>query len=144
MGVVPDRQGSAVRRERADLNGRVAETQLVVMKLQLLDDVAADRARGMSERRHGEPRHELAFRRASTDAGALLDQDDAQAAFRQGGGAREAVDAAADHDRVVTRRHYRDTSLTMRSAAFLPGAPMMPPPGCVADPHRYNRSIGVE
>src|SRR5688500_12150222 len=28
-------------------------------------------------------------------------------------------------------------------AAFLPGAPMIPPPGCVADPHMYRLRIGV-
>ena len=37
-------------------------------------------------------------------------------------------------DRVVSPPGVHDV-LRMRSAAFLPGAPMMPPPGCVAEPH---------
>src|SRR5580700_8095139 len=34
-------------------------------------------------------------------------------------------------------------SFKMTWLAMRPGAPMMPPPGCVADPHMYRLSIGV-
>ena len=34
-------------------------------------------------------------------------------------------------------------SLRMTWLAMRPGAPMMPPPGCVAEPHIYRLSMGV-
>src|SRR2546430_17499414 len=36
--------------------------------------------------------------------------------------------------------HFRSFKIAM--AAFLPLAPMIPPPGCVADPHMYRFLIG--
>ncbi len=49
------------------------------------------------------------------------------------------VAAANDHD-ILSHGHGqlipRFQSLRMARLARRPGAPMMPPPGCVADPHR--------
>ena len=66
-------------------------------------------------------------------------------------GAHEAVVTATDHDAVVTvhRLHaahritVRPRSRSTALAAFAPGAPMTPPPGCVLDPHRYKPCSGV-
>src|SRR5271165_2362467 len=57
--------------------------------------------------------------------------------------ANQAVVSAADHDAVefCARRCARDAhcalpkSRSTARAAFAPGAPMTPPPGCVLDPH---------
>ena len=44
---------------------------------------------------------------------------------------------APSHPRTFAPSHLRilQTSRSIVRAAFLPGAPMMPPPGCVAEPH---------
>ena len=60
----------------------------------------------------------------------------------------EAVVAGADHDGVDPRRHQAARrpfffSFRYSSAAIRPGAPMMPPPGCVADPHIQRFATGV-
>src|SRR5262249_8898018 len=50
----------------------------------------------------------------------------------------EAVAPPANNDDVDHHAFAR-----MRRAAFRPGAPMMPPPGCVAEPHIHRFRIGV-
>src|SRR5688572_22909134 len=121
----------------------------MAFELKFFDHIAPDWPGGVGQRRDGEARRQLALRGAATDAGALLDHNGAQATLRQPRRTGEPIDAAADYDRIVaamrSRRHlwHQWPSFRMRSAAFLPGAPMMPPPGCVADPHMYNRSTGV-
>src|SRR5439155_14214429 len=62
----------------------------------------------------------------------------------------QAVVAGADYHRVVARdsAHYaalleRRMDFSTCIAAILPGAPMIPPPGCVAEPHIQRLRIGV-
>ena len=62
-----------------------------------------------------------------------------ESGFGQIEGGDQAVVAAADDDDValVARPFYAAPLMSFRisSAARRPFAPMMPPPGCVADPH---------
>ena len=44
---------------------------------------------------------------------------------------------------MMTTFVHRCVSAMIFSAALRPGAPMMPPPGCVAEPHMYRPSTGV-
>ena len=56
------------------------------------------------------------------------------------------VSRADDDDPVAGGGHYawpRLESLSIFLAALSPGAPMMPPPGCTAEPHMYRPRIGV-
>src|SRR5687768_16913814 len=76
---------------------------------------------------------------------------------RQHGCRREAIVTAADEDDVghldppsfaasestLARLRRRGVRRSSSSAALRPGAPMMPPPGCVADPHIYRLLMGV-
>src|SRR5690348_10957222 len=60
----------------------------------------------------------------------------------------QPVVAAADDDYValsISSHGYAAplTSFRISSAARRPFAPMMPPPGCVADPHMYRFLMGV-
>ena len=68
---------------------------------------------------------------------ALLDDEHPFARAREVVRRHEAVGTGADHDRVVARLTGRAhlPSLRMRSAARRPEAPMIPPPGCVPEPH---------
>ncbi len=66
----------------------------------------------------------------------LLDHEDALSSARQVVSGDEAVRARADHDGVEpppVATHV--PSFRMRIAASRPDAPMMPPPGCVPEPH---------
>ena len=61
----------------------------------------------------------------------LFDDRHRQLARRQIRARHQPVHAAADDDDIHGQRAF----LIARSAAFRPGAAMMPPPGCVAEPH---------
>ena len=80
--------------------------------------------------------------------GALQDQD-LLPGLCEVGGRDEPVVAAADQDDVeLLLRHQAALrpfffSLRYSSAAIRPGAPMIPPPGWVADPHIQSLSTGV-
>src|SRR5580704_7480367 len=65
-----------------------------------------------------------------------------------GGAIGLAADTAADlvaglllSDRDAATAFFHSFKITW--LAILPGAPMIPPPGCVADPHMYKLSTGV-
>src|SRR5437762_10508884 len=79
-----------------------------------------------------------------------FEDDDAPSGLREVRRGNQAVVPGADHDDVGGVRAHatfafrpflieRNTS----SAAILPGAPMMPPPGCVAEPHSHRPSMGA-
>ena len=76
---------------------------------------------------HAEPRMELVGNRRAANDRTPLEHERLQATPREHSGRRQSVVPAADEDDV--------DHLRISSAAFRPGAPMMPPPGCVADPH---------
>src|SRR5206468_11339853 len=50
------------------------------------------------------------------------------------------AEAAAGAERTYARRRSRRRSERISRAAFWPGAPVMPPPGCAPEPQRYRRS----
>ena len=67
---------------------------------------------------------------------APLEHERLQAGLGQEGRGREAVVAAADDDDVGLHATFpRSQSFRISRAAIRPGAPMMPPPGWVAEPH---------
>ena len=56
--------------------------------------------------------------------------------FREVEGRNQSIVAGANDDNSLrSARHQRFQSLRIFFAALSPGAPMMPPPGWVADPH---------
>ena len=135
-----DGQRAAIRRQGRHAHRPRDERHAVVGEPQLLDDIGADGAGAVGERRHAEARRQLVLGGASADPGPPLEQQRPEPGLAEQRRARQPVDPAANHDGVVlsdsrlpspASRHDR----SIRSAAFLPGAPMMPPPGCVADPH---------
>ena len=99
-----------------------------------------------------EARRELARHRRSAHAVGRFQHQHPVTGAGQVAGADQAVVTAADDDRVVVRilarRVVHAGSAMRRSrstarAAFAPGAPMTPPPGCVLEPHRYSPPSGV-
>src|ERR1700690_2762564 len=83
--------------------------------------------------------------RGSTDYGAALQHEGLETFFREVEGGDECVvPTANDHD--IARwghGYFSPRSFRISSAANRPFAPMMPPPGCVAEPHIYKFLMGV-
>ena len=72
---------------------------------------------------------------AAEDVAPLQDEG-LEAAAREQGRGDEAVVASADDDDVGLQATFPlFQSLSSSSAEMRPGAPMIPPPGWVADPH---------
>ena len=86
----------------------------------------------------------LGHRGAADDRAPLEDQR-LQSLLREIERGDQRVVPAADNHDVARSRHVQCFPLSFRisSAASRPGAPMMPPPGCVAEPHIYRFRIGV-
>ena len=74
----------------------------------------------------------------SADLRSAFEHQRLEARLRQIEGGDQSVVTAADDDDVALSRPWLGRSLDVfqnSSAARRPVAPMMPPPGCVADPH---------
>ena len=79
----------------------------------------------------------------AADDTAPLEHQRPEAGLREVARGDEAVVPAADDDDVAAGRSRRAHARTLPlrqsesslRAALRPGAPMMPPPGCVAEPH---------
>src|SRR5688500_9670629 len=82
---------------------------------------------------------ELAGDGAATDSVACFKDERLQSGLGEIKRRREAVMPAADDDDIS----HALVSARILVAALRPGAPMMPPPGWVAEPHMYRLSIGV-
>ena len=92
----------------------------------------------MTERWHAKPVDQFRGDGGAASRLAALDDRDGMFVPRQPRRGDEAVQSTTNDDDVGHQR-----SASTRSAALRPGAPMMPPPGCVADPHMYSRRTGV-
>ena len=86
----------------------------------------------VGQARTAEARMDLGGDGAAADDRLPLEDERTSSRFGQVVRCDQAVMAPADDDRVV---HRYLPSERIRMAAFRPGAPMMPPPGCVAEPH---------
>ena len=117
------------------------------LQLHVADDVRADRACRVSQGRAAKARMEFVGDRSPADLRAAFEHERLESSLRQIKSGDQPVVTAADDDDIplAIGRHYAAplTSLRISSAARRPFAPMMPPPGCVADPHMYRFLIGV-
>jgi hypothetical protein len=129
--VVPQRHGAAVAVERRHPGLARHEFQAVRVEVQVAGDIRPERTHVVCRRRHAEAGREFTRDGRAAHGIPLFEQRHLPAGAGEQRGADEAVDAAADDQGGA----HRFASFRIFSAAFLPGAPMMPPPGCVADPH---------
>src|SRR5208283_2816288 len=84
--------------------------------------------------------------RAAADYRPAFEHEGLESSFGEiEGGDQPVVSCAEDNDVALFGHRYFVPLQCFRisSAARRPGAPMMPPPGCVADPHIYRFLIGV-
>src|SRR3990170_1001976 len=61
----------------------------------------------------------------------------------EGQGSRRYAGVGDDPARSLLLTAYHDLSRRISVAAFLPQAPITPPPGWLAAPHRYSPGTGV-
>src|SRR5215510_12070253 len=108
----------------------------MLVQLQVLHDPRQKRARRMRDR--GTPEARMDFFRYShtADNVASFKHDRSEAGLRQVKRSDQTIGAAADDDNPSRfLGHQRFHSLKIFFAALIPDAPMMPPPGWVAEPH---------
>src|SRR5271156_367096 len=136
---------AAIGRRREDTDGRFEFFQAVTGELHVLHDGGEWRAAGMSDGGTFETGMNFFGDSGAADDGAAFKNQGLVAFFREVEGGDERVVAATEDDDVALSGHaqFLPVSLRISRAASRPGAPMMPPPGCVAEPHMYNFLIGV-
>src|ERR1700721_4196780 len=113
-------------------------------QLHVLDDRREWRSSGMRHGRAIKPWVKfLSDRRAANNVAAFQNQR-LVTFLRQVERSHQRVMPAAQNNNVALRGHLQllPESFRTSSAASRPGAPMIPPPGCVADPHMYSFFIG--
>ena len=120
----------------------------MIVQLQVLDHGTAEPADGVGDPGGGEPGRELPAAEDAADLIRTFQDRHPAAVLREQRGRHQPVVARADHDDVRAGGHpYAALPPRPRpstsSAAIRPGAPMIPPPGCVADPHIHRSRIGV-
>ena len=101
--VLPEEQVVAVLL-RAEGRRHQDRHEAVLHELELVDDVRAEQAQGVRERREPEARAELLGDRRAADIAAPLEHERAQAGLREVRRVRHPVVACADDDRVVRPR----------------------------------------
>ena len=137
-------QAGTVRPQRRGRHVARRPFKPVRRKLQIAQHIGAQLMDKVRAGRDLKPRGELARERGAADLGLRLEHEYRAAAARQRRGANQAVVAGAYHDAIVARAQCSlPRSLSTARAAFAPGAPMTPPPGCVLEPHMYRPRTGA-
>ena len=142
----------------------------MALEAERADDRGIDR-RAVRQRRTAEARRDLGRPRAAADALGPLEHERFRPAFARNAAATRPLwpppmmttscMASSTSQRLTTDTPTRENDNPLRvlrcdscvdghrvcprirRAQFRPGAPMMPPPGCVADPHIHRFRIGV-
>ena len=136
---------AAIGRGREQANGRLKFFQPVTRELHVFHDGGERRTASMCDGGAFETGMKFFGDGGAADYGAALEDERLVAFFREIERSDESVVAAAENDDVALRGHAQllPESFRISRAARRPGAPMMPPPGCVAEPHMYNFLMGV-
>ena len=132
--VAEEAEGAAVRERGEGTRLRQDPLEAVPAEPQRPCEPGPQRACRVGHCRRAEAGVELLRDGRAAQEGAPLEKHRLAAALREERRGREAVRAAAHHDDVGLHR-APPTSFSTSSAASRPGAPMIPPPGCVAEPH---------
>ena len=139
LRIPPEGQRVTVRGQTGRHRRRFHPSQAVRFQLQVRDHVGMEKAGIQCAEGHAASRDTFLAGGQPAEQGAPLQQQGPPAGPGQRGGADQAVVAAADDDGVISGhqgfRRLMWRSSSTRSAASRPGAPMIPPPGCVPDPH---------
>ena len=137
-------QASAVGSQSRRGHGTRRPFEPMRLELQIAQDISAQLMDDVRACRDLKTRGELARERGAADLGLRLEHEYRAAASCQRRGAYQAVVAGAHHDAIVALAQCSlPRSFSTARAAFAPGAPMTPPPGCVLEPHMYRPRTGA-
>ena len=125
-GVAAEPQTAAVQHRGKEIGIGLDQLQAVIGQSQLRHQPRCRLCR-VRECRDAEAWVNLVSNRGAANAVTRFEHERLRTAAGEEGGRRQPIVASSDQDDVGHLRISR--------AAFLPGAPMMPPPGCVAEPH---------
>jgi hypothetical protein len=146
--VGPERDRPAVRLRGEDSNIRGNDPEPVAAKVQVAHDRRPQPADRVGEARNaGTSQHRRLC--GAADPRPTFEDDRPPARLREISRRDKPVVPATDDDRVVRsgprRRHaaLRPRARSTSIAAMRPFAPMIPPPGWVAEPHNQRSRIGV-
>ena len=128
-----EHQRPSVARKRDQPRIGTDELDAAMFEPHVAHDRRPQRSDRVRQRRTFEPWRDFLGHRRAADDRSTLEHERLQSGFCQIERGREAVVAGADDDDAAHRP--APVSFRMRCAALRPGAPMIPPPGWVADPH---------
>ncbi len=155
-GVGPQRDAAAVGLRREDPHVRLDRLEAVIAQRQVRDHRPAQPTHRVRDPRRGIALGELGVREGAAHGLGPLEHQDLPASLREERRRDQPVVPRADDDRVVAGDHQATAfppereaerppfcAFSTSRAAIRPDAPMMPPPGCVADPHSHRSFTGV-
>src|SRR5260370_123534 len=154
--LVPKKKRLSVGRRREDARGGIENFATKFFDLHVARDLCAKRAECMGKRGGLEAGMKFLGDGAAADHFAAFEDEGLEAALGEIKSGDKGVVAAADESHALSKRHGQlaafaaaaeeldfvqrareasDHSFKMTWLAMRPLAPMMPPPGCVAEPH---------
>ena len=134
--VAPEGDPAPVGQGREHARLGLDEAEPAVLQVQVLHDGRAQGSEHVGDGGGLEPGMELLGHGRAAEDVAPLQDDGLETAAREQGRGHEAVVAPADDDDVRLQATFPFfQSLSSSRAEMRPGAPMIPPPGCVAEPH---------
>src|SRR5262249_5486971 len=136
LRIIVDPQRIAVWIEREDLDIGFDNLQTLSRQMHIAGNLCRERLYRMQQRRASESRMEFFCAECSPNHAAPFEGQWWNVRLGKVKPGHESICAGADDDySVLSIRHQAFHSLRIFRAAFSPGAPIMPPPGCVAEPH---------
>ncbi len=157
--VIPKKKRLAIGRRGEDTRAGIEDFATQLFDLHVPRDFCAKRAKGMGKRGGLEAGMKFLGDGATTDHFAAFEDEGLEATFGEIKSGDESVVTAADKNHALSKRHGQlaafaavvvaaeeldfvqrareasDHSFKMTWLAMRPLAPMMPPPGWVAEPH---------
>src|SRR5581483_5495190 len=150
-GVAPERERRAVGLGREHAHRGIDQHETVPHQPEVVDHGLPQPADGVDDA--GSPHARRDLDRVQDPAGPLspLEHEDTATGLREVRSRDQTVVARPDDDRVVLGHHattFRPglgnrSDFSTSRAAIRPGAPMMPPPGWVAEPQSHRSLTGV-
>lgn len=130
-----EKQRAAIVRERTVTATGFEPFEAVTLELHVLYDCRNEGAMHSFKNRSTEAGMEFFSDCRAPDSRASFEDERLVARACEIEGGDQRVLSGSDDDDALSQSQFARRSLRISSAASRPGAPMIPPPGCVAEPH---------
>ena len=147
--VAPQREAGPVGGRGEGRHLRLDGAEAVRAEPEVTDDVVTETSDAVGRNRRAHTGRDLLRGQRAARPASPLENQRPEPRLRQVRRRDQAVVAGPDHDRVVSLPGHAQAAFLPRSprrtcsAASRPDAPMIPPPGCVAEPHIQRFRSGV-